>query len=206
MPDPESALPNGLLASGGDLEPGTVIDAYRRGIFPWPDPAGRLLWWSPDPRAILPLDGFHESRSLRRVRRRGVFGVTFDRACDAVMAGCAERREGTWITREMKRAYLHLADLGWVHSVEVWAAGRLAGGLYGVAIGGLFAAESMFHRESDASKVALAALVERLAAHRYMLLDVQFVTDHLTSLGAVEIPRDVYLARLRAAIASDVRF
>jgi leucyl/phenylalanyl-tRNA---protein transferase len=206
MPDPDSALANGLLASGGDLEPGTVIDAYRRGIFPWPDTSGRLLWWSPDPRAVLPLDGFHESRSLRRTRRRAGFTVTVDRACAAVMTGCAERREGTWITAEMQRAYLRLADLGWVHSVEIWSGDLLAGGLYGVAIGGFFAAESMFHRRTDASKIALAALVERLAARRFTLLDVQFVTDHLQSLGAVAIARDEYLARLRSAIASGARF
>jgi len=206
MPDPHSALPNGLVASGGDLEPGTVLAAYRRGIFPWPDAADRLLWWSPNPRAVLPLDGFHESRRLRRTRRKGTFSVSFDRACEAVMAGCAEREEGTWITAPMTRAYLQLAELGWVHSVEVWAGERLAGGLYGVAIGGFFAAESMFHRESDASKVALAALIERLATGGFALLDVQFLTDHLASLGAINVSRDAYLARLRAAIAMEARF
>jgi leucyl/phenylalanyl-tRNA--protein transferase len=206
MPDPHSALPNGLVASGGDLEPGTVLAAYRRGIFPWPDAEDRLLWWSPDPRAVLPLDGFHESRSLRRTRRKGTFSVSFDRTCEAVMACCAERDEGTWITAPMTRAYLQLAELGWVHSVEVWAGERLAGGLYGVAIGGFFAAESMFHRQSDASKVALAALVERLATGGFALLDVQFLTDHLASLGAITMSRDAYLGRLREAIAMEARF
>jgi leucyl/phenylalanyl-tRNA--protein transferase len=206
MPDPRSASPDGLLASGGDLEPGTVLAAYRRGVFPWPDAEGRLLWWSPDPRAVLPLDGFHESRSLRRTRRRETFSVSFDRACEAVMAGCAERAEGTWITTPMTRAYLALAELGWVHSVEVWAGEQLAGGLYGVAIGGFFAAESMFHRKSDASKVALAALIERIAIGGFVLLDVQFLTDHLASLGAITVSRDDYLARLRAAIAMEARF
>ncbi len=206
MPDPRAALPNGLLAAGGDLEPGTVLAAYRAGIFPWPDPSERLRWWSPDPRAVLPLDGFHESRSLRRKRRRGAFQVTFDRACAEVLAGCAERSEGTWITPDMKEAYLTLHGLGWVHSVEVWAGERLVGGLYGVAIGALFAAESMFHRASDASKIALAALVERLRANRFTLLDVQLLTPHLASLGAREIPRRDYLARLSAAIASPARF
>ena len=206
MPDPRAALPNGLLAAGGDLEPGTVLAAYRAGIFPWPDPDGQLLWWSPDPRAILPLDGFHESRSLRRERRRGVFRVTADHACRDVMAGCADRSEGTWITPQMKAAYLELHELGWVHSIEVWAGERLAGGLYGLAIGGFFAAESMFHREADASKVALAELVERLARNGFVLLDVQFVTSHLASLGVLTVTREEYLARLQRAIAIDARF
>ncbi len=206
MPDPRAALPNGLLAAGGDLEPGTVLAAYRAGIFPWPDPGGRLLWWSPDPRGILPLDGFHESRSLRRKRRRGEFRVTADQACDEVMAGCADRPEGTWITPRMRAAYLELHELGWVHTIEVWARERLAGGIYGLAIGGFFAAESMFHRETDASKVALAELVERLARGGFVLLDVQFVTPHLASLGARAITRDDYLARLERAIGIDARF
>ncbi|HSD09543.1 MAG TPA: leucyl/phenylalanyl-tRNA--protein transferase [Candidatus Binatia bacterium] len=206
MPDPRAALPNGLLAAGGDLEPGTVLAAYRAGIFPWPDPGGRLLWWSPDPRAILPLGGFHESRSLRRKRRRGEFRVTADQACRDVMAGCADRPEGTWITPQMHAAYLKLHELGWVHSIEVWAGEHLVGGIYGIAIGGFFAAESMFHRETDASKVALAELVERLARNGFVLLDVQFVTRHLASLGARAITREDYLARLRRAIAIDARF
>lgn len=206
MPDPRTALPNGLLAAGGDLEPGTVLAAYRAGIFPWPDPDGRLLWWSPDPRAILPPDGFHESRSLRRKRRRGVFQVTADRACAEVMSGCADRGEPTWITPQMKKAYVELHELGWVHSIEVWSEGRLCGGLYGVAVGGFFAAESMFHRDTDASKVALAELVERLRRSGFALLDVQFLTRHLSSLGAVAIARDTYLDRLRAAIAMQTRF
>lgn len=206
MPDPVTALPNGLLAAGGDLEPGTVLAAYRAGIFPWPDQTGRLLWWSPDPRAVLELDEFHESRSLARCRRSGRYSTTFDRACAAVLLGCANRDEGTWLNEEMRSAYLTLYKLGWVHSVEVWQGDRLAGGLYGVAIGGLFAAESMFHRETDASKVALAELVERLRRTRFNLLDVQFLTPHLASLGAREIPRSLYLERLARAIASPVRF
>jgi len=206
MPDPSAALPNGLIAAGGDLDPGTVLAAYSAGIFPWPDPYGRLFWWSPDPRAFLPLDGLHESRSLRRKRRRGAFRVTADKACSEVMAGCADRPEGTWITPRMKAAYLELHELGWVHSIEVWTGERLAGGIYGIAIGGFFAAESMFHRETDASKVALAELVERLARSGFALLDVQFLTNHLVSLGARTIARDEYLARLRRAIAIDTRF
>jgi leucyl/phenylalanyl-tRNA---protein transferase len=200
MPDPRRGDPGGLLAAGGDLEPGTILAAYRRGIFPWPDRDGQLLWWSPDPRAILPLDGFHESRSLRRKRRGGGFRVTIDAAFPAVVEGCAERAEGTWITGELALAYERLHRLGWARSVEVWRDDELAGGLYGVAIGGFFAAESMFHRVTDASKLALAALVEELRAGGFTLLDVQFRTRHLDSLGVVEIRRSEYLARLDAAL------
>ena len=206
MPDPRTALPNGLLACGGDLEPGTVLAAYRAGIFPWPDLDERLLWWSPEPRAILPLDRFHASRSLRRTRRRGAFRVTFDRAYASVMEGCADRPEGTWITSAIMAAYVSLHGLGWAHSVEVWADERLVGGVYGVAIGGFFAAESMFHREPDASKVALAELVDHLRRADFRLLDVQLLTTHLASLGAVLIARDEYLRLLSQAIALGPRF
>ncbi len=206
MPDPATALPNGLLAAGGDLAPGTVLASYRAGIFPWPDQGGRMLWWSPDPRAILELDAFHESRSLHRRRKSGRFTTTFDRACGAVLEGCSDRAEGTWLNAEMKAAYLMLHKMGWVHSVEVWLGDRLVGGLYGVAIGGFFAAESMFHRETDASKVAVAELVERLRGKGFRLLDVQFQTPHLQSLGVRELPRSEYLERLAAAIAQPVRF
>jgi leucyl/phenylalanyl-tRNA--protein transferase len=206
MPSAELAPPHGCLAAGGDLEPGTVLAAYRNGIFPWPDPSGRLLWWSPDPRAVLPLDGFHESRSLRRVRRRGAFRVTRDQDCAGVMAGCADREEGTWITPAIRRAYDRLHALGWVHSVEVWQDGTLVGGLYGVAIGGFFAAESKFHRAPDASKVALAELVAWLGERGFRLLDVQLATDHLRSLGVVEISRHEYLRRLPDALAADASF
>src|SRR5690606_14494718 len=132
MPPAELAPSHGCLAAGGDLEPGTILAAYRAGIFPWPDPTGRPLWWPPAPRAVLPLDGFHESRSLRRVRRRNAFRVTRDEACAAVIAGCADRPEGTWITPALRRAYVRLHALGWVHSVEVWHDATLVGGLYGV--------------------------------------------------------------------------
>jgi leucyl/phenylalanyl-tRNA--protein transferase len=201
MPDPRDALPSGLLAGGGDLEPGTILAAYRAGIFPWPDATGTLYWWSPDPRAILPLDGMHVSRSLRRTQRRGRLRVTTDRAFGDVIAACADRAGGTWITPAMHAAYTHLHDLGWAHSIEVWDGERLAGGLYGVAVGGFFAAESMFHRVRDASKVALAALAERLRGRGFMLLDVQLRTPHLASLGVVEVPRVEYLSRLAAALA-----
>jgi leucyl/phenylalanyl-tRNA--protein transferase len=186
------------LGAGADLEPGTLIAAYRQGIFPWPDDMGRVLWWSPDPRAILPLDGFHQSRSLRRLRRQARFRVTHDAAFADVMRGCATTHGRTWITPEMHTAYRHLHELGWAHSIEVWTDATLAGGLYGVAVGGLFAAESMFHRESNASKVALAALVEHLGQRGFRVLDVQLATPHLESLGVVTLPRDDYLQRVAA--------
>lgn len=200
MPDARRGDPAGLLAAGGDLEPGTILAAYRRGIFPWPDRDGQLLWWSPDPRAILPLDRFHESRSLRRSRRTGGFRVTIDAAFARVVEGCADRAEGSWITGELAHAYERLHRLGWARSIEVWREDALVGGLYGVAIGGFFAAESMFHRVTDASKVALAALVDELRAGGFALLDVQFRTPHLASLGVVEIRRAEYLLRLDAAL------
>jgi len=200
MPDPDAAPPHGLLAAGGDLAPGTLLAAYRAGIFPWPDDTGRLLWWSPDPRAVLPLDGFHESRRLARTRRQGRYRVTHDEACAAVITACATEHGPTWITPEMEAAYGALHRLGWVHSIEAWDGEVLAGGVYGVAIGGLFAAESMFHRCRDASKVALAALVDRLRERGFALLDVQLPTTHLASLGAITITRRTYLTRLRAAL------
>jgi leucyl/phenylalanyl-tRNA--protein transferase len=200
MPDPRRAPAHGLIAAGGDLMPGTVLAAYRTGIFPWPDVDGRLLWFSPDPRAILPLDRFHASRSLQRTRRRGHFTVTHDRDFSAVVGGCATSHGATWITPEMRAAYAELHRLDWAHSIEVWQSDRLVGGVYGVTVGGLFAAESMFHHASDASKVALAALVEHLAAHGFTLLDVQLLTPHLASLGAIEVSRSEYLARLAAAL------
>lgn len=206
MPEPSRGDASGLLAAGGDLEPGTILAAYRRGIFPWPDRGGHVLWWSPDPRAILPLDGFHESRSLRRSRRRRGFTTTIDHAFEEVVAGCAERVEGTWITPDMAAAYTRLHLLGWAHSVEVWLEGELAGGLYGLAIGGFFAAESMFHRATDASKIALATLVETLRENGFSLIDVQFLTPHLESLGVIEVRRDDYLERLGAALVSGAAF
>jgi leucyl/phenylalanyl-tRNA--protein transferase len=155
---------------------------------------------------VLPLDGFHQSRSLRRLRRRAVYRVTRDQACAAVIAGCAERVEGTWITPAVRRAYVRLHALGWVHSVEVWRDATLVGGLYGVAVGGFFAAESKFHRAPDASKVALAELVDWLSQRGFRLLDVQLATDHLRSLGVIEIARREYLRRLPDALATETSF
>jgi leucyl/phenylalanyl-tRNA---protein transferase len=202
FPPVEVASEDGVLAFGADLEPGTLLAAYRGGVFPMPLTGVReMTWFSPDPRGIVPLGEFRASRSLRRSARR--FTVTADTAFAAVIAGCADRRRpGAWITKEIRAAYERLHALGWAHSVEVWdEAGTLAGGLYGVEIGGLFAAESKFHVRTDASKVALAALVERLrGAGGARLLDVQWTTPHLISLGARDVPRPEYLRRLRAAL------
>ena len=209
FPPPESANEDGLLALGADLAPGTLLAAYRAGVFPMPIELDDDLlgWWSPDPRGIVPLDGFHVSRSLRRSLLR--YAVTVDTAFGDVVTGCADpARRGRWITRAVAAAYGELHALGWAHSIEVWAAdGTLAGGLYGVEIGGLFAAESKFHRRTDASKVALAALVERLReAGGARLLDVQWTTDHLRTLGARDVPRPEYVRRLRAALAAPPAF
>ena len=202
FPPPAEAPARAPLGMGADLEPGTLLAAYRSGVFPWPDDAGRLLWWSPDPRAVLPLHAFHVSRSLRRARPR--FTTTRDVAFADVMHGCATSHGPTWITPGMFAAYVRLHELGWAHSVEAWREGALVGGVYGVAVGGLFAAESMFHRARDASKVALVALVEHLLARGFGLLDVQLMTPHLASLGAIEIDRDQYLARVAAVAGADV--
>jgi leucyl/phenylalanyl-tRNA--protein transferase len=206
FPPVDGAGPDGLLAAGADLEPGTLLAAYGAGIFPMPVRSGwgnhELAWFSPDPRGVLPLDALRVSRSLRRSCRR--YTTTIDRAFDSVVAGCADpRRPGGWITAEVRSAYDRLHSLGWAHSVEVWDAnGELAGGLYGVELGGLFAAESKFHARTDASKVALVALVERLRSARGpRLLDVQWTTPHLRSLGACDVSRPEYLRRLEAALA-----
>ena len=208
MPDPAGADPAGVVAVGADLEPGTLLAAYRSGLFPMPLRRGRAVgWWSPDPRGVLPLDGLRVSRSLRKASAR--FEIRIDTAFDEVIEACADpRRPHGWIDGRIRAAYRTLHGLGWVHSVEAWTpGGRLAGGLYGVAVGGLFAGESMFHRETDASKVALVALVDLLRegaafAAGAALLDVQWTTDHLRSLGAVDLPRPTYLGRLATAVAA----
>lgn len=198
MPDPAAAGDGDLVAVGADLEPGTILAAYRAGLFPMPVD-GTLGWWSPDPRGILALDGLRVSRSLRRACGR--FEVRVDTAFEEVIAACADpARPGGWISDAVRSAYVRLHRLGWVHSVEAWADGELAGGLYGVALGGLFAGESMFHRRTDASKVALVALVDMLAASGAALVDVQWCTPHLASLGVIEVARTEYLERLAAAL------
>lgn len=205
--EPELADETGLVAIGGDLEPDRLLDAYRRGIFPWFAEGDPILWWSPDPRAIFELERFHVPRRLARTIRSGRFLTTVNRDFCGVIQGCADSRpEGTWLTAEMIDAYLRLHQLGFAHSLEVWHEGLLAGGLYGVALGGFFAGESMFHRVRDASKVALAQLVERLRRRGFALFDTQMCTDHTAQLGAVEIPRGDYLTRLRHALDAPARF
>jgi leucyl/phenylalanyl-tRNA---protein transferase len=205
FPPADEADHHGVVGIGADLEPGTLLAAYRSGLFPMPiDQGRRLAWWSPDPRGVIPLDGFHVSRSLER--SIGYYQIRVDTAFDAVVEGCASPdREGGWITPEIRRAYLRLHHLGWAHSIEAWnAENQLAGGVYGVAIGGFFAGESMFHRQRDASKVALAGLVSLLRERGASLFDVQWTTPHLVSLGAVDMARSTYLDRLGHAIAQPV--
>lgn len=192
-----------LVALGADLEPGTLLAAYRCGLFPMPLSGHRAMaWWSPDPRGVLPLDGLLISRSLRRSLRR--YEVRVDTDFNAVVEACADpERDGGWIDDDIRRAYGTLHRLGWAHSVEAWDdTGRLVGGLYGVHVDGLFAGESMFHRSTDASKVALVALVSHLREIGGVLLDVQWLTPHLAALGAVEISRAEYLDRLAVALAT----
>jgi leucyl/phenylalanyl-tRNA--protein transferase len=202
FPPATEADEHGVVGVGADLEPGTLLAAYRNGMFPMPIPGRRrLAWWSPDPRGVLPLDRLVVSRSLRRSVRR--YELTVDVAfADVVRACAAPDRDGGWITAEIEDAYVELHRLGWAHSVETWDAehGELVGGLYGVKVAGLFAGESMFHRRRDASKVALVGLVERLRATGAVLLDVQWLTPHLASLGAVEISRAEYLEQLSTAL------
>lgn len=205
FPPADRADEHGVVGMGADLEPGTLLAAYRSGLFPMPvDRGGLTAWWSPDPRGILPLDGLRVTRSMRRSAQR--YEIRVDTAFAAVVDECRDpRREGAWITPAIKDAYGRLHELGWAHSVEAWSAdGRLVGGLYGVAIGGAFAGESMFHLERDASKVALMALVGILRDGGATLLDVQWTTDHLISLGAVDVDRREYLRLLRAATTLDV--
>lgn len=204
---PELADPEGLVGVGGDLRPETLLLAYADGVFPWFNADDPVLWWSPDPRAVIDLDGLHVPRRLARTLRQGTFTVTVNRCFEAVMRACGENRpEGTWVTDEMVTAYTALHRLGAAHSVETWVGGELAGGTYGVAVGGLFAAESMFYRVTDASKAALVALVERLRDRGFEMLDVQMTTPHTERLGAKEIPRREYLRRLRQAVRTKVTF
>ena len=193
-----------LIAVGGDLEPATLVNAYRHAIFPMEVSAlqGKLGWWSPQPRGIVPLDGLRVTKSLRQSAKR--FEIRIDTCFADVMRACGNpSREDGWITGEFIAAYTRLHELGWAHSVEVFdRAGQLAGGLYGVRVDGLFAGESMFHAQRDASKVALMALVELMRDTGLPLLDVQWCTEHLASLGAIEVPRAEYLSRLAGALAS----
>jgi leucyl/phenylalanyl-tRNA--protein transferase len=207
FPDPETALrePNGLLATGGDLSVRRLLRAYQSGIFPWfDDDEGPILWWSPDPRAVLRPEEIIIRRSLRRRLRQKPFTVTADRAFGAVVAACAEPRPdphgrlgGSWITPAMRAAYIALHTAGYAHSIECWADGELAGGLYGVSLGRLFFGESMFSHASDASKIALVHLSRQLAAWGFPLIDSQVMNPHMRTLGAEEVPRRVFLEILR---------
>ncbi len=205
FPDPRLAMeePNGLLALGGCLSPRRLISAYAEGIFPWYSEGQPILWWSPDPRLVLFPDQLHISRSLRKSLRRGGFDVTLDEAFDDVLHACAAPRpkqDGTWLLPEMIQAYNSLHELGYAHSVEVRVKGELVGGLYGIALGGIFFGESMFSRVNNASKIAFVYLVAQLHRWNFRLIDCQVYSEHLASLGATEIPRDVFLKHLRQAL------
>jgi leucyl/phenylalanyl-tRNA--protein transferase len=204
FPDPRSAVesPNGLLAAGGDLNPDWLLNAYAHGIFPWfDDDAEPILWWSPDPRAVIEPSAMHVSRRLRRRIRSGTFRVTADTAFADVVEGCAGPRRGhggTWITPRMRQAYIDLHEMGFAHSVEVWQNDRLAGGIYGVSLGRMFFGESMFTVVRDASKVAFYWLCERLKSWEFDLIDCQVMNNHLLSLGVAEVPREQFLEQLAA--------
>lgn len=210
LPDPLKADPRSdVVAVGADLDPATVLSGYATGLFPMHLPADdphepdQLAWWSPNPRGILPLDGLHVSKSLRKSVKH--FQVTFDAAFEQVMRSCQRgEEEGQWITQEFLDTYTELHNLGFAHSVEVWnRSGEIVGGLYGIELGGLFAGESMFHRERDASKVALIALVSKLqACGGERMLDVQWQTDHLASLGVIEISRAEYITNLQRVLTT----
>lgn len=207
FPDPEDSTVDGLVAMGGDLGPNRLLDAYRHGIFPWS--AEPVTWWSPDPRAIFELDAIHVPRRLARSLRKQPFELTHNRAFREVIRACASPapgRENTWLEPALQRAYVKLHQLGHAHSVECWRNGKLAGGVYGVAVGGFFAGESMFHRESDASKVALLHLFAHLRERGFRLFDTQVATAHTRRLGAVDIPRREYLRRLEQALAVRAEF
>lgn len=206
FPPLEAATPEGLLAVGGDLRPERLLVAYRRGIFPWYSVGQPILWWSPDPRAVLLPEELKIARSLRKVLRAKKFEVSFDHRFRDVMLACAAPRSspaggGTWITPDMVEAYCALHERGFAHSVESWRGDKLAGGLYGVALGGVFFGESMFSRVADASKVAFVRLVRQLVRWGFTLIDCQQYTPHLARFGAREIPRAEFVRRLNAALA-----
>lgn len=210
FPPVDQASPDGLLAVGGDLRPERLLKAYRQGIFPWYNEGQPILWWSPDPRAVLFPENLHVSRSLKRSLRPGLFTVTLDTCFRTVMERCAGPRVqhpdgSTWITRDMIEAYTRLHDLGYAHSVETWNKGKLVGGVYGVAIGGVFFAESMFTAVDDASKVALVQLVRQLKAWSFHLIDCQQSSPHVKRFGAVDIPRRDFIALLSDAVKLPTR-
>ena len=199
----------GLVAVGGDLSPQRLILSYRQGIFPWYSKDQPVLWWSPDPRGIIPLNKLHIGATLQKILKRKTYEIKFNTAFENVMRSCAVTHsdgESGWITEEMILAYKKLHDLGFAHSVEYWKNGKLAGGLYGIAIGGLFAGESMFYKEPNASKLALIALVERMKVRGFTLLDCQMVTEATKRFGAIEISRKEYLRHLGKALSEPCKF
>jgi len=204
FPHPGQAGPDGLLAVGGDLSPQRLMEAYSRGIFPWYGPGSPILWWSPDPRLILFPDSLHIPRSLRRVLNSGKFTITADQAFKKVIECCAGVRRagghGTWLVPEMVSAYVRLHHMGMAHSVEAWHCGRLAGGIYGVTMGGIFFGESMFYRVPDASKTTLVYLCSILKKKGYLLMDCQQTTQHMLRFGAEEVSRTFFLTQLRKGI------
>lgn len=207
FPDPRTVPGDQPFARGANYDAHVLIDAYRHGIFPWPVDDDEVYWWSPDPRAVIELDALRVSRSLRQTLRRSGWRCTYDTAFAQVMGACAdERGRDTWITREYRQGYQQLHDTGVAHSVEVWDGADLVGGLYGIAVGGVFTGESMFHRRSDASKVALVALRDHLRSRGFTLIDAQLPTDHLMSMGAVAIPRAEFLDRLGRLVDAPVTF
>jgi len=202
FPDHRYATDDGLLALGGDLSPERLLLAYRKGIFPWYNPGEPILWWSPNPRCVLFPNDFQASRSLRKAIRKQQFSFTFDNCFCDVIEKCAGPRPdgpGTWITQDMKNAYIKLHDLGYAHSVETWKDGELVGGLYGISLGEIFFGESMFSAVSDASKAAMNYLVSCLSEWGYKLIDCQITSSHLISLGAQEIPRDQFIDIIESA-------
>lgn len=204
FPDPRMAEPTGLLAVGGDLSPKRLLSAYARGVFPWPVEGLPLTWFSPDPRMVMEVDGARVSRSLRKRLRRQEFRLTMDTVFDEVIDACSSVPRsgelGTWITDEIRDAYAALHEIGYAHSVEVWKDDELVGGLYGVSLGDVFCGESMFHRATDASKVAFVSLAEQLTRWNFSLIDCQLHTPHLESLGAYTVPRSEFLARLSEGV------
>ena len=198
--------PNGLLAAGGDLTPARLIDAYRKGIFPWFEHDQPILWWSPAPRAVVYPGGFCPSKSLKKVLRRQTFHITMDTVFSRVINHCSQPRpdsEGTWITQDMIDAYVHLHNLGYAHSIEAWANNELVGGLYGISLGNVFFGESMFSTQSNASKAAFCHLVDYCTQHKIELIDCQVENPHLTSLGSVNITREAFEQHLASLIPDD---
>jgi len=200
--DLDQATPMGLVGIGGTLTSGTLVRAYSEGVFPWYNPNDPVMWWSPDPRAIFDLQtGIYISSRLARTIRSKKFEIRLDTSFREVMSACGDREEGTWVTEDMLDAYTKLHEEGFAHCVETWRDGQLVGGVYGVALYGLFAAESMFYRETDASKVALAGLFDHLRARGYTLVDTQMLTEHTARMGAFEIDRALYIALLKLALS-----